>query len=435
MKAQLIFAMGLAGALLVAQAKPLVIHEWGTFTSLQDETGRTLGGINTDDEPVPTFCHDLNGRLIARQEELPPVLFKAAPACLADATMRLETPVIYFHVPAGTAAPLTASINVTFRGGWLTQFYPAAETGGFSGTGRLTEDTTGTLAWNDLKIGVEGAGPQTSERVWTAPRDVSAASVSATNNESEKFLFYRGIGHLVCPLQVSRTADGQALEGRTQCQDALATHQALTIPHLWLAAFRADGTCAYRSLSPVTLGPAASRANTAPLFAVPSQFPNRDYSAAKVSALHREMHGALKEAGLFADEADALLNTWELSYFKSPGLRLFFMVPRAWTDHYLPLEVSVPCQVERAMVGRLELVTPKQRALLAQLAAGPAPVKPWAHYEIKDSKPVFQGAMPAAYRDLGRFRNTLLLDEAAARPTKSLDAFIRINRLQGHPGG
>src|ERR1700732_1534358 len=40
-------------------AKKLVIHEWGTFTSLQDEDGKAVGGINTDDEPVPAFVHQL----------------------------------------------------------------------------------------------------------------------------------------------------------------------------------------------------------------------------------------------------------------------------------------------------------------------------------------------------------------------------------------
>ena len=46
--------------------------------------------------------------------------------------MRLETPVLYFHLPPGASKPLTASVNVAFRGGWLTQFYPAAETTGLS---------------------------------------------------------------------------------------------------------------------------------------------------------------------------------------------------------------------------------------------------------------------------------------------------------------
>jgi hypothetical protein len=361
------------------------------------------------------------------------VFYKGVAACHPDVTMRLETPVIYFHPPAGALEPLTASLKVAFRGGWLTQFYPAAEASGFSPSGRLSEETTGTLAWNDLKIGVQANGPDTKERVWTAPRAVAAASLSATNNESEKFLFYRGVGHLACPLQVSRTADGRTLEARTQCQDALASRAPLAISHLWLASFRPDGTCAFRSLPPVTLGPSANSASASPLFSVPAQFRAGEYSAARVSALRREMHRALEEAGLFADEADALLNTWELSYFKSADLRLFFMVPQAWTDYYLPLDVSVPCEIKRAMVGRLELVTPEQRALLAQIARAPVPSKPWAHYEMNGNKQVLEGAMPLAYRDLGRFRNALLLDEAAAHPTKPLEAFIRINRLEGLP--
>ena len=65
--------------------------------------------------------------------------------------------------------------------------------------------------------------------------------------------------------------------------------------------------------------------------AVPAEFANGAYSSANLDKLRREMRSALKEEGLFEDEADALLNTWELSYFKSAGLRVFFLVPRVWT--------------------------------------------------------------------------------------------------------
>ena len=65
------------------------------------------------------------------------------------------------------------------------------------------------------------------------------------------------------------------------------------------------------------------------LFSTPAEFAGADYSSANLDKLRGEMRVALKEEGLFLDEADALLNTWELSYFKSAGLRLFFMVPRA----------------------------------------------------------------------------------------------------------
>src|ERR1700677_1963347 len=73
------------------------IHEWGTFTSLQDENGESIGGINTDDEPVPPFVHRLADFLLLRPTEVPRFFFQGAPSCHPDVTMRLETPVIYFH--------------------------------------------------------------------------------------------------------------------------------------------------------------------------------------------------------------------------------------------------------------------------------------------------------------------------------------------------
>ena len=79
----------------------LTVHEWGTFTSLQDENGRAMGGINTDDEPVPSFVHDVAGMLLIKPTEIPTTFSKGAVNCHPDVTMRLETPVLYFHAPAG----------------------------------------------------------------------------------------------------------------------------------------------------------------------------------------------------------------------------------------------------------------------------------------------------------------------------------------------
>jgi hypothetical protein len=31
----------------------VIVHEWGTFTCIQDDQGHSIGGINVDDEPVP----------------------------------------------------------------------------------------------------------------------------------------------------------------------------------------------------------------------------------------------------------------------------------------------------------------------------------------------------------------------------------------------
>jgi hypothetical protein len=424
-------ALAMAATTLSAPAQPLEIHEWGTFTSLQDEAGRTLGGINSDDEPVPSFCHDANWTLIARPSELPPVTEKGASRCHPDVTLRLETPVLYFHLPPGVSSPQTASVKVSFRGGWLTQFYPAAETTGLAKMQNLTQTTISSLSWNDLKIGVDAKGPETSDRVWTAPRDVQAASVSAANGESEKFLFYRGVGHLLSPLQVKRTTDSASLEVSSQLGSAMAPCAPLTLEHFWLVSVHPDGACAFRSLPPFTLQTQSQAKEMPVLFTVPAEFKSSAYAAANLDRLKAEMRAAMREDGLFADEAGALLNTWQLSYFKSPGLRLFFMVPKAWTDWYLPLEVSVPCEVKRAMIGRLELVTPEQRTFLRALAKAPVPAKSWAHFDMSGNQAVVRGTMPEAYRDLGRFRNALLLDEYHSHPTPTLDAFIRLNGLEG----
>src|SRR5437016_3281561 len=60
-------------------AEGLVVHEWGTFTSFQDESGRAMHHINTDDEPVPEFVHQLGGSFVFRPTEMPPPLSQGAP--------------------------------------------------------------------------------------------------------------------------------------------------------------------------------------------------------------------------------------------------------------------------------------------------------------------------------------------------------------------
>ena len=64
-----------------------------------------------------------------------------------------------------------------------------------------------------------------------------------------------------------------------------------------------------------------------------------------------------------------MLDTWKLSYFESPGLRVFFLLPRSWIDAHLPLRLSTPAEITRVMVGRIELVTELQRTTLAKLHA------------------------------------------------------------------
>ena len=89
----------------------LVVHEWGTFTCLQDETGRAIGGINTDDDPVPRFVHRAIN-LIQPDDDTG----KGIPPNNPEVTMRLETPVMYFHLPPGVKSQ-TVDVSVAFNGG------------------------------------------------------------------------------------------------------------------------------------------------------------------------------------------------------------------------------------------------------------------------------------------------------------------------------
>lgn len=51
-----------------------------------------------------------------------------------------------------------------------------------------------------------------------------------------------------------------------------------------------------------------------------------------------------------------MLDTWKESYFRTPGLRIFYTVPDEWLSYFLPLQISVPHELTRVLVGRIDLV-------------------------------------------------------------------------------
>ena len=147
------------------------------------------------------------------------------------------------------------------------------------------------------------------------------------------FIGASGISPAPCRSRAQRTQ--LCWNAGARSATALSSCLPMSVQHLWLASFRADGACAFRALPPVALQAKSATGKQPALFTTPARFDPGEYSAANLDRLRWEMRAALQEEGLFPDEADALLNTWEVSYFKSAGLRLFFMVPRAWTD-WLP---------------------------------------------------------------------------------------------------
>ena len=148
-----------------------------------------------------------------------------------------------------------------------------------------------------------------------------------------------------------------------------------------------------------------------------------------------------------------MLRTWELSYFKSPGLRFFYIVPRAWVDKTLPLKITgAPVDITRVMVGRIELISDEQKATLARLKQEASPdlmdLKQEAYnamlsgkYSKQEQAEFDSGERPLTdlgitlspsvrdYLSLGRFRDALIVHEQAERPSDNLARFIKDNDL------
>ena len=439
-----LLTLSLAGA----QDPGLVVHEWGTFTTLQNEQGRELNAINIDDEPVPEFVHNLSPRLLSPTflTDYQRTRMKGLPRRHPHVSMRLETPVVYFYPPADTPEPLVVDVSVRFRGGWLTEFYPDARADapglgrGFD-FGELERSTVSSLRWDRLRVGTEGRGPETSAHVWTTPRLDEAAAVTTAAGQSEGYLFYRGVANQRAPLRV--VTDGDT--GRASLHanfGELSVLGEVRVRGAWLVDVDDAGLVAYRTQPAFTV-----TGDEVPVVArVETSFAAEDFRAGNLDRLRREMQRELVADGLFENEAAAMLATWNRAYFESAGQRLFFVVPRQWTDHYLPLEIPAAASIERVMMARIELVTPRQRQLLEAIANGGIENGRWVHSiphsEARDR--FLKGRIdfgdlgveiPASYQrylDLGRFRTALVIDRERREPTEALSAFVQAYGLQAY---
>ena len=88
----------------LAKSGRLVVHEWGTFLSVQGSDGSTLGGMVDSDEPLPTFVERRSIQTWQRSS-----MFQ-----------KMETPVTYFY----TDKPRDVEVRVDMPKGILTHWYP-----------------------------------------------------------------------------------------------------------------------------------------------------------------------------------------------------------------------------------------------------------------------------------------------------------------------
>ncbi|HVJ84025.1 MAG TPA: hypothetical protein VM452_00195 [Caulifigura sp.] len=365
------------GAALAGDGKekpqsPLIVHEWGTFTSFAG-----TDGVNLEFRPLVT--NDLPGF----------VYFPNKLAVFGKKTyiarQRMETPVTYFY----SDVEREVNVSVAFRQGRLTEFYPppvSHETKLASDNKTVVEER---VDWGKVHIlpnrsmTTSVVNPEVAERVnrhvamglvpWMdginsyyraretdssllyvrrhpeSPHLSSAASIDFKGDHFEKFLFYRGLGQIDLPLKaVALNDDRVHVENRTpqEIRGGLVVHY--------------EG----RRLRFAPIGPVAGGAQIeTPLPAWPSVEMTDQFGA-----LDQELTKLLVAEGLYEKEAASMVNTWRDSWYREPGLRVFFFVPQSQTDEVLPLTIEPkPDQVVRVLVARTELMTPSEERQLVSL--------------------------------------------------------------------
>src|SRR5438445_12606677 len=88
----------------ITNADPLIVHEWGTFLSVQGSNGVTLGGMVDSEEVLPSFVEE---RGLASWQR-------------SHIFSKMETPVTYFY----TDRPRDVQVRVDMPKGILTHWFP-----------------------------------------------------------------------------------------------------------------------------------------------------------------------------------------------------------------------------------------------------------------------------------------------------------------------
>jgi hypothetical protein len=313
-------------AALVTDPTGLIVHEWGTFTSVAGQDGFAQEWV------PPQGPRDL------------PCFVDRQPSNIKGwmpATVRMETPVVYFYSPEAT----TVDVRVRFRRGLVTEWYPRASVtpGSIQALALKNPALEGTIAWNQVKVMPRAADEypvESGANHYYAARKTDASPLQV-GTEREKFLFYRGIGNFALPLGAMMSADTRVLVNAAP---------GVSLSDVMLFESR-NGSAGYRTARSAGAQIAIDR-------------PSLDARQAGVRAALERM---LVAHGLYAKEAAAMVETWRDSWFED-GLRLFYIVPRSSIDEVLPLEVTpAPASTARVFVGRIELITP---AIVAEVKEG-----------------------------------------------------------------
>ena len=290
----------------------LVVHEWGTFTSVAGEDGAAVEWVPPNGpQDLPCFVHRVPSGI---KGWLP-------------ATVRMETPVLYFYSPEER----TVDVRVRFRHGHRDRVVS---------TGRRR-------AHHDRDGDAEESCARGHDRV--EPGQSPAARRRRVSCRDERQPLLRRA-------QDRRVAD----RGRRRSARSSSSIAGSAISRLPLAAtLAADGdvvvTSDRRRARPRRDAlrkqgrsePVRARRSTGGQ-TVTLESPARRARNIRCGPRSTRM---LVANGLYEKEAAAMVETWRDSWFEE-GTRLFYIVPQASIDAILPLDITPEASGDRARVRR-----------------------------------------------------------------------------------
>jgi hypothetical protein len=120
--------------------------------------------------------------------------------------------------------------------------------------------------------------------------------------------------------------------------------------------------------------------------------------------------GALDDGGFLQYEATALVNTWTRQWFRTPGVRLLYLIPQSWTDQSIPLSIAPqPDQTLRVMLIRVEVITPEQEV---------------SDVQALQAFDADSATAAAHFQALGRFAEPRLRRALALSPSAAGDSYL-----------
>lgn len=327
----------------------LVVHEWGTFTSIAGDTGDAMPWTPLQGpDDLPCFVERFRrfqGKGFVR------------------GTVRMETPVLYFYSPRETSV----DVAVRFPGGLITEWFPRAAVSPdwpVADDGLARKGFAGRARWTNVRVlpfGREDFPAQGKSSHYYLARQTDAAPVEVAGAR-EKFLFYRGVANIPVPITATSAADGSV---------RVNSRSGAPLGTVILFERRGDRTgFEIRSHAGVTVSFRRS-----PL-------------TGNVAELTASLETSLVGHGLYAREAKAMVDTWRDSWFEE-GTRVFYILREADVNAMLPLEIEPrPSHVARVFVGRMEVITPATRAAVetALVARDAGSLRPYGRFVLPISE-------------------------------------------------